>query len=136
MKVWYGFGSEHSTNLVMIGRFRQARDANKVKEILDQLIEQVSAEPDVYKRDAIPQDRYFSDAMLELLRAASVYSLAPAELEQFSYDASVRVKDKEVVVTTEEVDVSAFLKVLLDKGARIEVYSAHDYPDTEYGRGR
>ncbi len=132
MKVWYGFGSEHSTNLVMIGRFKEARDAEKVKEVLDRLIEQVSAEPDVYQRDAIPQDRYFSDAMLELLRAASVYSLGPTELEQFSYDARVRVKGNEVVVTTDEVDVSAFIKVLLDKGARIEVYSAHDYPDTGY----
>jgi hypothetical protein len=70
--------------------------------------------------------------MLTLLRAADLYSLGPSELEQFSYDATVKVKGSEVIVKTDEVDVSAFLKVLLDKGARIEVYSAHEYPDTGY----
>jgi hypothetical protein len=26
--------------------------------------------------------------------------------------------------------------VMIDRGARIEIYSAHDYPDTAHGRGR
>ncbi|EUA59807.1 hypothetical protein I550_2955 [Mycobacterium intracellulare 1956] len=34
------------------------------------------------------------------------------------------------MITTDESDVQALLKVLLDGGARVEVYSAHDYPDT------
>jgi len=132
MKLWHGFGSEHSMKLVMIGRFRDARGAKKAKELIDKLIAQVGEEPDVYRHDAVPQDRRFSDAMLSLLMASNLYSLGPSELEQFAYDANVAVKGSEVIVTTDEVDVSAFLKVLLDKGARIEVYSAHDYPDTGY----
>jgi hypothetical protein len=116
----------------MIGRFKSARDAEKAKELIEQLINQVSAEPDVYRHDAAPQGRRFSDAMLNLLKAAELYSLGPTELEQFSYDTTVKVKGSEVIVKTDEVDVSAFLKVLLDKGARIEVYSAHEYPDTGY----
>jgi len=47
----------------------------------------------------------------------------------------VKVEGSKMILTTDEVDISAFLKVMLDSGARIEVYSAHDYPDTEYGRG-
>jgi len=39
-------------------------------------------------------------------------------------------------LTTEEFDISAFLKVMFSEGARIEVYSAHNYPDTAYGRGQ
>lgn len=134
MKVWYGFGSEHSSNLVMIGRFKNVRDAEKAKKLIERLIEQVNAEPDVYQRDSSPQDRRFSEAMLKLLMASKLYSLGPTDLEQFAYDATVRVKGSEVVVTTDETDVLAFLKVLLDKGARVEVYSAHEYPDTGYGR--
>jgi len=136
MKVWTGYGSEHSRNLVMIGHFREARDAEKAKELIDRLTEQVLAEPDVYRSDASLEEHRFSEAVLELLRASNLYSLGPAELEQFSYDASARVEGSDVVVTTDEVEVSAFLKLLLDKGARVEVYSAHDYPDTEYGRGK
>jgi Family of unknown function (DUF6375) len=136
MKVWTSYGSEHSRNLVMIGHFREARDAEKAKELIDRLTEQVIAEPDVYRSDASPQDHSFSEAMLELLKASNLYSLGPAELEQFSYDARARVEGSDVIVTTEEVEVSAFLKLLLDKGARVEVYSAHDYPDTGYGRGK
>jgi len=44
--------------------------------------------------------------------------------------------DNSVPRSTDEIEVSALLKILLDKGARVEVYSAHVYPDTEYGRGK
>jgi hypothetical protein len=136
MKVWYGFGSEHSSNLVMIGRFKEARDAEQAKEIIDRLIDQVSAEPDVYRWDAIPQERYYSNPMYELLSASKIYNVGPAELEQLTYDVNVIVQGSEVVVTTDEIEVSAFLKILIDKGARVEVYSAHDYPNTDHGRGK
>jgi translation initiation factor 2B subunit (eIF-2B alpha/beta/delta family) len=48
----------------------------------------------------------------------------------------VKVEGSKVILTTDESDVSAFLKVMFDQGARIEIYSAHSHPDTEYGRGR
>jgi hypothetical protein len=133
MKFWYGFGSEHSANLVMIGRFKEARDAEEAKELIDRLIKQVSAEPEVCRWDTAPPGQRFSNTMFELLSASKVYSVGPAELEQFTYDVNVRVRGSEVVVTTDEIEVSAFLKILIDRGARIEVYSAHDYPGT--GRG-
>jgi hypothetical protein len=46
MKVWYGYSSEHSMNLVMIGRFEDAGDAAKAKQIIDLLTEQVNADVD------------------------------------------------------------------------------------------
>lgn len=134
MKLWHGFGSEHSMNLVMIGRFKEARDADQTKELIDQLVEHATAELSDAS-DVSAQGHRFSEAMLDLLRTSKLYSLGSAELEQFAYDANVRAEGNEVVVTTDEVDVSAFLKVLLDRGARVEVYSAHEYPDTSHGRG-
>jgi len=135
MKIWKGYGSEHSMNLVMIGHFKEASDAKKIKDLLDQLAGQVKDDADKNQSNTVPQDRY-TDGMRELLRAANLYILGPAELEQLLYDVQVDVDGNKVVITTEEVDVSVFLKVLLDKGAKVEVYSAHNYPDTEYGRGR
>jgi hypothetical protein len=136
MKLWFGYSSEHSSNLVMIGRFKDLGDAAEAKEIIEQLTEQVRADEQAgLLKIGELADRY-TDDMLNLLQKVKVHSIGPAELEQFAYDVGIKVENKEVVLTTEEYDVSAFLKVLLDKGARVEVYSAHDYPDTAHGRGR
>lgn len=136
MKVWYGYGSEHSMNLVMIGRFKDAGDATKAKEVIERITEQVGIDIDADRIEVGEQTDRYSDDMLTLLGSdVNVHGIYPAELEQFAYDVSVEVEDDKVLVTTEEVDVSAFLKVLLEKGARVEVYSAHHHPGTGYGRG-
>lgn len=136
MKIWYQHGSEHSANLVMIGHFEDVTEATKAKEIIDKLTKQVLEDQD---KGALvlgsPSERY-GDAMLDLLGRLNVASIGPRELEQFLYEVSVKVEGSKMILTTEEDDVSAFLKVMFHRGARIEVYSAHDYPDTEYGRGR
>ena len=44
MKIWYGYGSEHSMNLVMTGKFKDAGDAAKAKEVIDWLSEQVASD--------------------------------------------------------------------------------------------
>lgn len=134
MKIWFGYGSEHSMNLVMIGRFKEVRDAEMAAELIERLTEKVIAESGTYAHDSGPQDRRFSDAMLELLRETRLYTVNPSDLEQFEYDARVELKGNDVVVTTDEVDVSSFLKVFLEKGARVEIFSAHDYPGTGHGR--
>jgi hypothetical protein len=136
MKIWYQHGSEHSANLVMIGHFKDATEATKAKEIIDELTKQVAE--DQNKGTLVlgnPSERYGKE-MLDLLGRLNVASIGPRELEQFAYDISVKVEGSKIVLTTEEIDISAFLKVMFDRGARIEVYSAHNHPDTEYGRGR
>lgn len=136
MKVWIGHGSEHSMNLVMIGRFQDAKRATAARKAIEQITKQVEADVDkglieIGERNT---DR-FTDSMLDLLKELNLYSLGPAELEQFAYDISVDLDDTTIVVTTDEVDVSGYLKILLDNGARVEVFSAHDYPEAGYGRG-
>lgn len=136
MKIWYQHASEHSANLVMIGHFENAAEATKAKEIIDELTKQVASDQE--KGEIVigsPTERY-SNEMLDFLASLNIMSIGPGELEQFLYDVEVKVKDKAVILTTEEIDVSAFLKVLFDQGARIEIYSAHTHQDTEYGRGR
>jgi len=136
MKIWYGHGSEHSSNLVMIGRFKDSGDATEVNEIINMFAEQVRADEQAGLIKIGEGADRFTDGMLKLLEKAKVYSIGPAEFEQFAYDVRIKVRNKELVITTDEIDVSAFLKVLIDKGARVEVYSAHVYPDTGEGRGR
>lgn len=129
MKIWYGYSSEHSMNLVMIGQFKDVGDAAKAKQVIELLIKQVEADVNAKLMTVGEPAERFTDNMLDLLQKVKVHSIGPAELEQFAYDVTVKVEDNRLVVKTDEIDVSVFLKVLLDSGARVEVYSANDYPE-------
>jgi hypothetical protein len=136
MKIWYQHGSEHSANLVMIGHFENAAEATKAKEIIDALTNQIREEEATGTLTVgHPSERY-GKAILDLLMKLNIATIGPRELEQFLYEVSVDVEGSKIILTTEEIEISAFLKVLFQKGARIEVYSAHDHPDSEHGRGR
>ena len=136
MKIWQQHGSEHSANLVMIGHFKDATEATRAKEIIDALTRQVVEDQDTGALVlGSPSERY-GKAMGDLLSKLNVATIGPRELEQFLYDVNVTLEGSRIILTTEEIEISAFLKVMFDRGARIEVYSAHNYPETEYGRGR
>ena len=129
MKIWNSYGSEHSSNLVMIGTFKEVTSAKRAEEIIDEITAfMIDSEDD--HEDAIS----FSDSALALLQKVRLHSLRPAELAQFRYDVTTERKNNKVVITTDEYDVSGFLKILIDEGARVEVYSAHLNPDTGFGR--
>ncbi len=136
MKIWYQHGSEHSANLVMIGHFEDATEATKAKEIIDAISKQVAEDQDKGSLVIGSPSERFGKEMLDLFGRLNIGSIGPQELEQFAYEVSVKVEGSDVVVTTEELDISAFLKVMFHRGARIEVYSAHDHPGTGHGRGR
>ncbi len=131
MKIWHGYGSEHSMNLVMIGHFKSPEDAEGTQKLINQLTEGL--------RDKIEigtfRDR-FGDSVIDLLRKTECYIFSPSELEHFLYDTHTRVEGDKIILTTDELEVSAFLKLMIEKGAKVEIYSADIYPDTEYGRGK
>jgi hypothetical protein len=135
MKIWNGFGSEHSANLVMIGRFKETSEAKRVKEIIDRLTEQAMDEGEMPRFDAALRHQRYSEPMSKLLNEFRIYSVGSIELEQLQYDVSHEVQDNAIIFKTDEIDISVFIKILIDKGARIEIYSAHDFPDTEKGQG-
>ena len=131
MKIWHGYGSEHSMNLVMIGHFKNAGEADKTKQLIDQLTDGLRDKIDV----GTSGDRY-TDDVLDLMRETDCHCINPSELEDFLYEPSIQVEGDKIILKTDELAVSAFFKLMITKGARVEMYSAHDYPDTEYGRGK
>ncbi len=129
MKIWNGYGTEHSMNLVMIGHFKEAAMAETALDTLYEATRVVQTEMDAGRLVVgEPQDR-FSLEMLDAISRLELHSIGARELEQFLYDVSVERRGEQIVLSTDEVDVQAFVKLLLSKGARIEMYSAHDYPD-------
>lgn len=131
MKIWHGYGSEHSMNLVMIGHFKSTEDSEKTYRLIEQLTEGLRDKIDVGSQ----RDR-FDENVMKLLKKANCYILGPSELEQFLYDIHTQVVGDKIVLTTDESEVSAFFKLMINNGAKVEIYSAHDYPDTDYGRGK
>ena len=134
MKIWQQFGSEHSANLVMIGHFKDLADASKAKGIIDAITQQATEDEKTGSLVVGSPSESFGSEMLKLLGSLNVGSVGPQELEQFIYDVDVQVAGTDMVLTTDEIEVSAFFKVMFGCGARIEVFSAHDYPKTGHGR--
>lgn len=133
MKVWYGYGSEHSAKLVMVGQFKDISDAGKAKQAIDWLVEQIQTDVEANLIKIGERSERYTTGMMELLIKLSLNSISPIELEQFAYDVDVELQGNKVVLKTDEVDVSAFFKVLIDNGARVEIYSSHDYPENKLG---
>lgn len=128
MKIWNGYGSEHSMNLVLIGRFKRVQDAEKVENNIQQISAQVSKEDSRLVDSDDPEDQRFSEDMLSLFRSLRLYTLGPADLRQFVSEHNLRREGDQIIVTTDEAEVSAFVKLFVQEGAKVEVFSAHDYP--------
>ena len=128
MKLWYGYGSEHSANIEMIGHFKSVEDARDVYKLFERLAEEAN---DLVDASAPPD--HFSEDALKLLRELRVHSLQPFELEQFLYANHPELKNDRIVLSTDEIDVSAFFKLMVSNGAKVQILSRHDYPPVEGG---
>lgn len=115
-------------NLVMIGRFKDAGAAEAAKDAIEEL--------KAYFCEKEPDGETYSDEAMELLRRLKFNIAAPEDLDQFRYSFNVEAENETVVITTDESEVSALFKLMIARGARVEVYSAHDYPDEKFGRGK
>jgi hypothetical protein len=115
-------------NLVLIGRFKRAQDAEKIEKDIDRLSAQALKDDTHSISFAEPEDQRFSNDMLLLLNTLNINTLGPAELGQLVSDHHLRREDDRITITTDEAEVSAFVKLFVEAGAKVEVFSAHDYP--------
>ena len=129
MKIWEGFGSEHSANLVMIGRFATAEDALLAAKELEALTELIEGAFDYDRFDEDPMALFRDQKLRENLAKLDIYSFSPEDIETLVREYGLSRSGVEVEIRTDELDVSGFLKFMIHKGARVEVYSAHNYPD-------
>lgn len=132
MKIWQQHGSEHSANLVMIGHFKDAAEATRAEEIISMLRQQVEIDQSNGTPIEYSSSGRYSKDMLDLLKKLDLWSIGPSELDQLNYDVGVEAQANKVIIKTDETEISVFLKVLFDRGARIEVFSAHTHPEIKY----
>ncbi|NOJ58429.1 DUF6375 family protein [Arthrobacter sp. 260] len=127
MKVWHGYGTEHSMNLKLIGHFADADEARAAVKAIATLTAAAEFERAAGRLEYGEPLRLFSDELLAALSEVSIHSLGYADVEQFLYDTDVQVDGCNVVVQTDEIDVIAYIKVLIARGAKVEMYSNHDH---------
>lgn len=129
MKIWTGYGSEHSSNLKLIGHFRTEGAAKTAEQVFERLRDRVDEDmnAETYNVDQDPPD--LSDEMADLLRELKLYGVGPADVENFAFDHSVRREGADVVLTTDEDNIGGFVKILVDADARIEIFSLHSHND-------
>ncbi len=108
MKIWYGYGSEHSSNLVMISRFKDAETATETSQVLEQLTELVSEEAPAGEMDIGGHTDRFSTKSRDVLSRLKIYDIGPEELEQFGYDFSAKVTAAKLILTTTRVTYRRF----------------------------
>jgi hypothetical protein len=114
----------------MIGHFADAAKATATMEAFERLREHVGGQLDAGTMDVgWNAEGRMNDALRRALHELRLYDVAAFEAENFAYDFDVRVTGDRITVTTDEGEVQGFLKVLLNGGARIEVYSAKDWTD-------
>ena len=126
MIIWNGYVSEHSMNLVLIGRFKKEQDAEKIEKDIKKLSTQAEKD-ECY---SIPFDRpeyqRFSDEMLSILRVLKINTLAPTDLSELVSDHHLSREGDRITITTDESEGYAFVKQLIEAGAKGEIFSAHD----------
>ncbi len=125
MKIWQSYGAEHSLNLVIIGHFKEVVDAEEFKTLVDSTADFLRGQDDF----DVEADRY-GNAVMDYLAGKDLYSLSPQQLGHFLYDYSIEVIGNDVHVSSDD-DLHGLISLLINKGAKIEIFSAHDYPEVD-----
>nr|WP_315227988.1 DUF6375 family protein [uncultured Albidiferax sp.] len=115
-------------NLVLIGHFKQAQDASKTLSEIKALKDQARKDDVEFGILTPPEDHRFSNAMMELFRTLQIYNLGPNEIGQLLSEHDIEESGPKLTLTTEESEISAFVKLFIEAGAKVEIFSRHDYP--------
>jgi hypothetical protein len=130
MKIWFGYGTEHSANLVIVGHFKKVEDAKEAESLINEWTELAREHEPPHNESS------FGKEFLDFFMRRNFSWAAHGDSHALMYEFNIERHGDTIVVTTEESEFGPFLKAMLHNGARIETYSAHDYKDTPYGRGR
>ncbi|WP_406360791.1 DUF6375 family protein [Streptomyces sp. NBC_00715] len=127
MRIWNGYGSEHSMDLVLIGRFQTvtgAKAAEERMEALKALAEDAWSDDD-WQSPGERMPRELGEALAEM----KLYDMGRYDVDVFALDHTVTRIGETVRIWTDESDVQGFLKALLHYGAKIEIFSRYEWDE-------
>lgn len=132
MKIWYGYGSDHSANLVLIGKFKSEADAEHVLKRIHDIMEKASS--DLSESIIGPWDRneQISEEMEAKIRELKIHGLSPNDLAEFALmNCWPKQRSNELHFRTDDTEIGGVIKFMVHHGARVEVYCAYDHASSE-----
>ena len=124
MKIWKSFSAEHSAKLRIIGEFKTTEDIAKTREIINDLTNEVMKQ-DVSRQTSAK----CTDKITDIIKKYNCYCLGNEDLMNFTHAHNISYIGKNIEINTDEINIQGLLKVMLSNGAKIEIYSNHDYPN-------
>jgi hypothetical protein len=132
VKIWRGYASDHSANIVMIGEFKTEEDAERVYELINTLSENASSDSAEGILEYWDRNEQYSEETERRLRKLKLHNLSPADISDFAFlNTSIDRSGAVLRFRTDDVEIGGFVKLMVARGARVQVYSADDYPDSE-----
>lgn len=128
MKIWQGYGSEHSYSMVLVGHFADIEKARKAESQMIKLagaavdLASSAREPTWHEPEPRPDEAFW-----KFLRELGLYDVSLDEVQQFGYDHSLSRSECRIEILTDEGDVQGMVKAMIASGARVEIYSRHDW---------
>lgn len=129
MKIWVGFGSEHSAALRMIGHFGSPEDAEVAREQLQKLCDLAVEKFDHERFAENPWAWYLDSELRKSLEDLALFGFTPEDLASLVGEHLIDRHGSEIHIRTEETAVGGLIKFMIDRPVRVEVYSAHHFPD-------
>lgn len=112
-------------DLVMIGMFETVVDAEEAIAKMEAL--KVLADAEWSDDSWQSKDERMPESLREGLMGLKLYDMGRFDVDNYAYEHTISRDGSIVRIWTEESDVQGFLKVLINLGARVEVFSRHDW---------
>ncbi|QGZ47422.1 hypothetical protein GPZ77_02500 [Streptomyces sp. QHH-9511] len=125
MRIWNGYGSEHSMNLILIGQFQTVAEARAVTERMKAL--EALAEAEWSDDDWRSRDERMPPEISKALYDMQLYDMGRSDVDAYALDHRVTRDGEKIRIWTDDTEIQGFLKVLLHHGAKVEIFSRHNW---------
>lgn len=112
-------------DLVLIGTFETISGAEAAIQRMEAL--KVLAEAEWSDDDWRRPDERMPQTITDELSKLNLYEMGRFDVDVYALDHSIERKGSTVRIWTEESEIQGFLKVLIHLGARVEVFSRHQW---------
>lgn len=124
MKIWKSFSAEHSAKLRIVGTFQETKDINSAKEAIEALT------GEVMKQDVCSLLKAsYTPEIEDVLKQKNLYCIGEEDLIHFTHAHNIDYSNTTITINTDELDIQGLIKIMINNGAKIEIYSKHDYPN-------
>ena len=77
------------------------------------------------------ENKQFAPDIMKFLQGKNILNLTPDELAELTFQPAIELRGKNITIRTEEIDVLSFVKILIEEGAFVQIFSTHNFSESE-----